>query len=264
MPTCPSNACRSRVPRLSVKAESEHARSIPLKGNDGNQAFWLLDPLQDRYFNVHGTDFIIQRPETFAKIFPKLRLRKLHQRNLQIQVVPSQQHQCTALIKADAPAHAVPVVFVGQEPVVDMTQLLQEVQVDQLALGMVPCSQPGLIHVPEPMDQEESTQEVYVGSTSSPRRTKMIGFTCLRCNARSYKPINPLAFTGGTLVVQCGKCERWHKIKDNLHLFHDFTGELFFRPSPITEADVPEALRMPVEPFYWQIQDDQVDDGSQN
>lgn len=39
-----------------------------------------------------------------------------------------------------------------------------------------------------------------------------IGFTCLRCNARTYKPINPLSFEEGTLVVQCGKCQCWHKV----------------------------------------------------
>ena len=38
-----------------------------------------------------------------------------------------------------------------------------------------------------------------------------------------------MAFEEGTLVVQCGKCEVWHKIRDNLGLFHDMSGEIFTR-----------------------------------
>eukprot|EP00955_Chlamydomonas_euryale_P068882 360261-Chlamydomonas_euryale.AAC.3 len=56
-----------------------------------------------------------------------------------------------------------------------------------------------------------------------------IGFTCKRCGARTYKPINPVSFEGGTLVVQCGKCECWHKIRDHLRLFHELLGDVFIR-----------------------------------
>ena len=38
-----------------------------------------------------------------------------------------------------------------------------------------------------------------------------------------------MAFEEGTLVVQCGKCRIWHKIRDHLHLFHDIKGEVFTR-----------------------------------
>ena len=56
-----------------------------------------------------------------------------------------------------------------------------------------------------------------------------IGFTCKCCKARSFRPVNPMAFEEGTLVVQCGKCQVWHKIRDNLGLFHDMSGEIFTR-----------------------------------
>lgn len=252
-------AARSRHATLSVKAQAEQpqhydffTRHVPLQGNEGNQAFWLLDPLQDIFFNVHGPDFIIQRPESFAQIFPKLRLRKLHERNLHIQTVPKPQPGACAMVKCDSSAHQVPVVFEGQQFVVDVTLLLEQV-VEQPAApyGIIPTVSPGLVHVPVELEQGEDGQEVFIGSSSSPRRTKMVGFTCLRCNARSYKPVNPLSFQEGTLVVQCGKCQCWHKIRDHLHLFHDMKGELFFRASPITHADVPEALRAPLDPFYW-------------
>ncbi len=56
-----------------------------------------------------------------------------------------------------------------------------------------------------------------------------VGFTCHRCKARSYRPVNPMAFEEGTLVVRCGKCQVWHKIRDHLGLFHGMAGDVFTR-----------------------------------
>jgi protein import protein ZIM17 len=37
--------------------------------------------------------------------------------------------------------------------------------------------------------------------------------------------INPDVLEKGTMWVQCGDCEVWHQIVDNLGLIFDFTGD---------------------------------------
>mmetsp|Transcript_78563 Transcript_78563/g.159724 ORF Transcript_78563/g.159724 Transcript_78563/m.159724 type:complete len:329 (+) Transcript_78563:20-1006(+) len=273
----------SRDDGAGAQCDHVSSRAVPLTNG---QAFWLLDPLQDRYFNVHGQSFIIQRPEAFTKIFPKLRQRQLHKRTTGL--VPVQpavdaegsSQQCTAIIRpTPSPANTLLPTVWSHEPAIDITDRLEQMDgaiedggagddvvaaagsAGGLVAAVAPSTSGGLVPVANPQQSEDEgevlgegdgEQEVYVGSSSSPRRTKMIGFTCLRCNARSYKPINPLSFEEGTLVVQCGKCGNWHKIKDHLGLFHELQGDVFVRPPPISMDDIPPSLRMPLAPFYWQ------------
>mmetsp|Transcript_11515 Transcript_11515/g.24681 ORF Transcript_11515/g.24681 Transcript_11515/m.24681 type:complete len:280 (+) Transcript_11515:147-986(+) len=247
--------------RVLCSALPEPARHVPLPGN----AFWILDPLQDRYFNVHGGGFIIQRTEAAATSFPKLRLRKLHQRQKFTQLQPYQRKESPgALIKQAALEQpSLPVLYDGQ-PVFDLTDVLQEAEephADEVSSHAAPATYPpstctGIVPVPQDNAEEEQEPNIYVTSSTSPRRTKMIGFTCHRCGARSHNAVNPRSFTEGTLVAQCGKCRAWHKIRDHFKLFHDMTGEVFVRPAPIDQEDIPPSLRMPLDPFYWQDQAD--------
>ncbi|KAK6939011.1 Zinc finger, DNL-type [Dillenia turbinata] len=57
--------------------------------------------------------------------------------------------------------------------------------------------------------------------TKSPRRRMLVAFTCNLCGQRTTRAINPHAYTDGTVFVQCGGCNVFHKLVDNLNLFHE-------------------------------------------
>ncbi|XP_030522802.1 uncharacterized protein LOC115735606 [Rhodamnia argentea] len=57
--------------------------------------------------------------------------------------------------------------------------------------------------------------------TKSPRRRMLVAFTCNICKQRTTRAINPHAYTDGTVFVQCCGCNAYHKLVDNLNLFHD-------------------------------------------
>lgn len=121
---------------------------------------------QSSTLQVHGPNFIIQRPETFAQVFPKLRLRWLHQREMHLVVKPSGSSDSaassTALVRRAEPAQQLPVAYDGQFQFVDLTQLLEQVEAANTrpmttttACSVVSSStaRPGLVHVP--MDAEQ-------------------------------------------------------------------------------------------------------------
>lgn len=55
------------------------------------------------------------------------------------------------------------------------------------------------------------------------RRRQVVQFTCNKCGARTSRVVNPEALARGTVFVQCGGCEVWHKLADNLELWGDET-----------------------------------------
>ncbi|KFK32942.1 hypothetical protein AALP_AA6G309400 [Arabis alpina] len=57
--------------------------------------------------------------------------------------------------------------------------------------------------------------------TKSPRRRMRVAFTCNVCGQRTTRAINPHAYTDGTVFVQCCGCYVFHKLVDNLDLFHE-------------------------------------------
>ena len=57
------------------------------------------------------------------------------------------------------------------------------------------------------------------------RRRVQMTFTCNKCEGRTMRMINPDVLERGTMWVQCGECEVWHQIVDNLGLIFDFTGD---------------------------------------
>ncbi|KAJ6808163.1 uncharacterized protein M6B38_268210 [Iris pallida] len=57
--------------------------------------------------------------------------------------------------------------------------------------------------------------------TKSPRRRMRVAFTCNFCGQRTTRAINPHAYTDGTVFVQCCGCNVFHKLVDNLNLFHE-------------------------------------------
>ncbi|KAF5195212.1 Zinc finger, DNL-type, Mitochondrial import protein TIM15 [Thalictrum thalictroides] len=57
--------------------------------------------------------------------------------------------------------------------------------------------------------------------TKSPRRRMLVAFTCNICGQRTTRAINPHAYNDGTVFVQCCGCNVFHKLVDNLNLFHE-------------------------------------------
>ncbi|KAF3783056.1 DNL-type zinc finger protein [Nymphaea thermarum] len=63
--------------------------------------------------------------------------------------------------------------------------------------------------------------------TRSPRRRMRVAFTCNVCGHRTTRAINPHAYTDGTVFVQCAGCNVFHKLVDNLNLFHEIKGSRY-------------------------------------
>lgn len=59
-----------------------------------------------------------------------------------------------------------------------------------------------------------------VASVALPRtrRSRMVAFTCNKCDARTERRVNPRAWERGTVFLQCGGCGEWHKVRDELAL----------------------------------------------
>ncbi|XP_073012178.1 uncharacterized protein [Typha latifolia] len=73
--------------------------------------------------------------------------------------------------------------------------------------------------------------------TKSPRRRMRVAFTCNVCGQRTTRAINPHAYTDGTVFVQCCGCNVFHKLVDNLNLFHEM--KCYVNPSFRYRGDVP-------------------------
>ncbi|XP_062021884.1 uncharacterized protein LOC133738373 [Rosa rugosa] len=78
---------------------------------------------------------------------------------------------------------------------------------------------------PAGIESQSSTENVSTFPwslfTKSPRRRMLVAFTCNICGQRTTRAINPHAFTDGTVFVQCCGCNAFHKLVDNLNLFHE-------------------------------------------
>mmetsp|Transcript_5600 Transcript_5600/g.20366 ORF Transcript_5600/g.20366 Transcript_5600/m.20366 type:complete len:187 (-) Transcript_5600:1579-2139(-) len=71
---------------------------------------------------------------------------------------------------------------------------------------------------------EESSKRASVQLPQARRRVQMT-FTCNKCDGKTQRMINPDVLEKGTMWVQCGECEAWHQIVDNLGLIFDLSGE---------------------------------------
>lgn len=78
--------------------------------------------------------------------------------------------------------------------------------------------------VPAGSESESGTEQISTFPwslfTKSPRRRMRVAFTCNVCGQRTTRAINPHAYTDGTVFVQCCGCNVFHKLVDNLNLFH--------------------------------------------
>ncbi|KAE8776788.1 hypothetical protein D1007_50520 [Hordeum vulgare] len=55
-----------------------------------------------------------------------------------------------------------------------------------------------------------------------PRRSLLIQFTCNKCDARTKRLINRVAYERGTVFLQCAGCQAYHKFVDNLGLIVEY------------------------------------------
>ncbi|KAJ8538233.1 hypothetical protein K7X08_014773 [Anisodus acutangulus] len=92
--------------------------------------------------------------------------------------------------------------------------------------------------VPAGSDSESNTDQISTFPwslfTKSPRRRMRVAFTCNVCGQRTTRAINPHAYTDGTVFVQCCGCNIFHKLVDNLNLFHEMKCYVSpeFNPNP--------------------------------
>ncbi|KAG6531678.1 uncharacterized protein LOC122052945 [Zingiber officinale] len=99
----------------------------------------------------------------------------------------------------------------------------------------------GMEGPPIPADADSTDQTVLTFPwslyTKSPRRRMRVSFTCNVCGQRTTRAINPHAYTDGTVFVQCCGCNVFHKLVDNLNLFHEM--KCYVNPSFLYKGDMP-------------------------
>ncbi|KAG1361016.1 hypothetical protein COCNU_09G004790 [Cocos nucifera] len=93
--------------------------------------------------------------------------------------------------------------------------------------------------VPADSDSTNRTVSTFPWSlfTKSPRRRMLVAFTCNVCGQRTTRAINPHAYTDGTVFVQCCGCNVFHKLVDNLNLFHEI--KCYVNPNFRHKGDTP-------------------------
>lgn len=101
----------------------------------------------------------------------------------------------------------------------------------------------GLTIVPQEKQQKEEDGQM----NRHPRRTARVSFTCNICSHRNEnRPINPHAWTNGSVFVRCEDCNLVHKLVDNLEIFHEMQGNVFppkhLRNSPLIQ-DILDNIR---------------------
>lgn len=239
---------------------------MPLPGG-----MWLLDYLQDRFYDIRGPEFVIRRAETEVHGSANKVARKKG-----TLVVPGsagdaaggqQKETALDLIHKVVRNHPGSVTLQLEGATIDISDYLEpwadeDEEEESAAQGegraiVANNTCTGIVRVEQEAsaDEEEEAPEgeeldVFWVNSASPRRTKKVGFTCKCCGARTYSSVNPRAFLEGTLVAQCAnpECERWHKLADHFGLFHDLQGPLF-RARSVREEDIPPSLRLP---SFWQ------------
>ncbi|CAL9082953.1 unnamed protein product [Musa acuminata var. zebrina] len=99
----------------------------------------------------------------------------------------------------------------------------------------------GMEGPPIPADSDSADQTVLTFPwslyTRSPRRRMRVAFTCNICGQRTTRVINPHAYTDGTVFVQCCGCNVFHKLVDNLNLFHEM--KCYVNPRFLYKGDMP-------------------------
>jgi hypothetical protein len=211
---------------------------------------WKLSHMDSLFYNILGEQFIIRRGENeSSSTAQKQRLSHLLRKAKTGSIMPrpvGEMGPTAAVHCKQDPSPLMPL------SVLDLTDLLTPMDASEQPKGAegisnnnikeeAPSNTFAMAAPPQTLFNLHKAEEDLAGeSSTSPRRTVKCGFTCQRCQTRTYRMINPRSFSEGTLVVQCSntKCLEWHKLADHLGLFGDPSG-------------YPEGLNLPLPPFYW-------------
>ncbi|KAG2496267.1 hypothetical protein HYH03_005500 [Edaphochlamys debaryana] len=247
--------------RAHASSEGPAARPVALPSG----TLWLLDSMQDQYYNVRGAAFVIPRVEGREEAAQSTRAvrAKFHRaKSLPARSVrPAPGPTSLSLIQQAVAQQPTALTLISDGPLVDV-----DVEAGPGPAAAAPAapaaaeappatsSCTGIVYV-GPSTSADAPEEVegdlFQSSTTSPRRTKMLRFTCLSngCKAVNIKPISPDSFASGTVFAQCGRCNKWHLIRDHLGLW-DQSRRTVYRngkrvpPRPkFSVEQVPEALR---------------------
>ncbi|KXZ54758.1 hypothetical protein GPECTOR_4g828 [Gonium pectorale] len=223
--------------------------------------------MQDQYYNVRGPAFIIPRVEEREIEQPGAVHRAKFVRNKRLparQARPAPGPSSLSLIQQAMVQNPAGLMLVSDGPLVDV-----QVEEGGAAPGTAgadvgspvtpavagadtfqPTTCTGIVRVPSSSDSntQEADEDTFQTSSTSPRRTKMLRFTCLAngCRAVNVKPISPDSFASGTVFAQCAKCAKWHLIRDHLSLWDQSKRTVYRngkRVVPVRLEDVPPSLR---------------------
>lgn len=112
-------------------------------------------------------------------------------------------------------------------PLKSLTQDMAMGLVLRAAAGTGWTTDSGLEGPGEVGDETKDIELKFPDLSKSPRRKMRVAFTCNVCGHRTIRAINPLAYTDGTVFVQCKGCDVFHKLVDNLNLFHEMRGKIY-------------------------------------
>ncbi|XP_078168662.1 zim17-type zinc finger protein isoform X1 [Carex rostrata] len=73
----------------------------------------------------------------------------------------------------------------------------------------------------DPGQSTSNAEEVRI-DIGLPRRSLLVQFTCDACGERTSRLINRIAYEKGTVFLQCGGCQVYHKFVDNLGLIVEY------------------------------------------
>ena len=211
-------------------------------------AIWRMDAMDALFRNILGDSFVIRRGENEnsgcaqkGKLSQLLRKSKQRSRKIMPLGHTANQSPSAAAVLLQAQPSSISIF--------DITELLSPLssppwqEAKDNMTDSVPSSSSSapayaMSAPPLPLSSLDPADEA--SESTSPRRTIKCGFTCLRCQKRTYRMINPRSFSEGTLVVQCSNssCLEWHKLADHLGLFGEPSG-------------YPDSLQLPLPPFYW-------------
>uniref|UniRef100_A0A7S3RAK1 DNL-type domain-containing protein n=1 Tax=Dunaliella tertiolecta TaxID=3047 RepID=A0A7S3RAK1_DUNTE len=213
---------------------------------------WLLSFVQDRFYSVHGSDFVIKRGEESEE---QARPCRGKSRRMLAPQRPCDKH-ADMVHKAVWQAPPIQLMLEGGvvDVDVDLDGLMETYKEEEVpSAPATTCT--GIVSVTPASNEDESTADgqegIYVTGSASPRRTKVVGFTCLKCGARNHKAVNPKSYLSGTLVCQCGKCSRKHIVTDHLKLFSLYKLDGSMRKASkgpesevrLSEDDIPASMR---------------------
>ena len=172
--------------------------------------FWWLGARNDEAV-LYGDSWTIRRPRIGGQgLVPASKTSKAIQKSS----IPSRNNNYPAL-RPNLPTGLVASGIVILDT--DFEVLSDDVPESDVSGSSSVCT--GIVHVAttsETGDEHTISQTSQHSSTTHPRRTAKIQFTCNLCGMRNEKFVNPHAWARGSVFAKCDECTVVHKLRDNL------------------------------------------------